>query len=206
MASTVTEAARARLRAARPAGPARPPWHPPAMGDFLPLKAVIAFDGSLLNTGWAAIMSYGNRVDVLGHGTVRPKSDATSYMATWERAVLLEQGIWDAGLVVRFIRCDDVLMAVEAPSVGGGHRTESSLVAGLIVYRLAPRKCVPVSATHVSAVLLGDPKIRSEERKGAVKLAVARYVPESAGRDWNEHERDALSVGLTRLYDMREAA
>ena len=97
-------------------------------------------------------------------------------------------------------------MAVEAPSVGGGYRTESSLVAGLTVYRLAPRKCVPVSATHVSAVLLGDPRIESKKRKGAIKEAVARYAPETAGRDWNEHERDALSVGLTRLYDMREAA
>ena len=72
--------------------------------------------------------------------------------------------------------------------------------------RLNPGKCAVVSPTHVSAVLLGDPKIRSEQRKPAIKAAVARYVPETAGRDWNEHERDGLSVGLTRLYDMREAA
>jgi hypothetical protein len=201
----VIEGARAQLRTRKPA-PVRPQWNPPALVDFLPLKAIIAFDASLLNTGWASVMSYGNRLDVLGHGTIRPKTPATGYMATWERARLLEQGLWDAGLVVRFIRCDDVLMALEAPSVGGGHRTESSLVAGLTVWQHAPGKCAVVSATHVSAVLLGDPKVKSEQRKPAIKEAVARYVPESAGRDWTEHERDALSVGLTRLFDLREAA
>jgi len=185
---------------------ARPPWHPPALTDFLSDQAVVAFDASLVNTGWAALMRNGGGFDVLGHGTIRPKTAAVGYMATWERARLLEQALWDEGLVVRFIRADNVLMAVEAPSVGGGHRTESSLVAGLTVWRQAPRKCEVVSATHVSAVLLGDPKIKSTERKPAVKAAVCRYIPGAAGRDFNEHERDALSVGLTRLFDLREAA
>jgi hypothetical protein len=58
----------------------------------------------------------------------------------------------------------------------------------------------------VSAVLLGDPKTKSEDRKAAIKEAVCRYIPEAAGRTWNEHTRDALSVGLTRLFDLREAA
>jgi Holliday junction resolvasome RuvABC endonuclease subunit len=65
---------------------------------------IIGFDASLLNTGWAAIRSYGHGFDVLGYGTIRPKTEATGYMATWERARLLEQGLWDAGIVVRFIR------------------------------------------------------------------------------------------------------
>lgn len=206
MASTVTEAARTRLRAARASAPAKPPWHPPSWDDFLPGRVITAFDASLLNTGWVAIRAWLRGVDVIGHGTIRPKTDAKGYMATWERARLLEEALRDEALVNAYIRSDEALMAVEAPSVGGGHRTESSLVAGLMVWRQAPAKCARVSATHVSAVLLGDPKVKSEERKGAVKLAVARYVPESAGRDWNEHERDALSVGLTRLYDMRWAA
>lgn len=205
MANTVTEEARTRIRARR-AAPAAPPWSPPVWSDFLPGTVIVAFDASLLNTGWVAIRAWLAGVDVIGHGTVRPKTSAVGYMATWERARLLEEGLRGDALVDAYVRSGDALMAVEAPSVGGGHRTESSLVAGLTVWRMNPGKCVPVSATHVSAVLLGDPKIRSEERKGAVKLAVARYVPESAGRDWNEHERDALSVGLTRLYDMREAA
>ena len=167
---------------------------------------IAAFDASLVNTGWAAIRRTGDAFDVLGHGTIRPKTPATGYMATWERARLLEKALWDEGVVMRFVKPGDVLMAVEAPSVGGGHRTESSLVAGLTVWRLSPRKCERVSATHVSAVLLGDPKIRSAERKKAVKAAVCRYVPEAAGRTWTEHERDALSVGLVRLYDLKEAA
>lgn len=167
---------------------------------------IIAFDASLLNTGWVAIRAWRAGVDVIGHGTIRPKTDATGYMATWERARLLEEGLRGEALVNAYILSDEALMAVEAPSVGGGHRTESSLVAGLMVWRQAPDRCARVSATHVSSVLLGDPKVKSEERKPAIKLAVARYVPESTGRDWNEHERDGLSVGLTRLYDLRKAA
>lgn len=202
---TTTEEIRSQLRARR-AAPAAPPWHPPALEDFLPGRATIAFDASLLNTGWVVLRAWATGIEIFWHDTIRPKTEATGYMATWERARLLEEGLWEAGLVVRWIRDPNVLMAVEAPSVGGGHRTESSLVAGLTVWRQAPDKCERVSATHVSAVLLGDPRIKSEDRKQAIKLAVARYVPETAGRDWNEHERDALSVGLTRLYDMREAA
>lgn len=205
-AEETRERLRAGAAAVRKHAGMRPPWHPPALADFLPGRVIAAFDASLLNTGWAAIRSYGHGFDVLGHGTIRPKTGAVSYMATWERARLLEQGLWDEGVMMRFIRPDDVLMAVEAPSVGGGHRTESSLVAGLTVWRQAPGKCEPVSATHVSAVLLGDPKVKSAERKPAIKAAVCRYVPEAAGRDWNEHERDGLSVALTMLFDLKEAA
>lgn len=184
----------------------QPPWHPPAITDFLPDVVIAAFDASLLNTGWVAVRLVGAAFEVIGHGTIRPKTPAAGYMATWERARLLEKGLWDEGVVMRFIKPGDVLMAVEAPPVGGGHRTESSLVAGLTVWRLSPRKCQPVSATHVSAVLLGDPRIKSAERKPAIRRAVCALVPEAAGRTWNEHERDALSVALTRLFDLKEEA
>lgn len=201
---TATEDLRRQLRARRSA-PAPPPWHPPALEDFLPDVTIAAFDASLLNTGWVILRRWLGGVDVFGHGTIRPKTAATGYMATWERALLLEAEL-RGSLAMAFAAREDVLMAVEAPPVGGGYRTESSLVAGLTVWRQAPAKCEVVSAIHVSSVLLGEPRIKSEDRKGAIKLAVARYVPESAGRDWNEHERDALSVGLTTLYDMKEAA
>jgi hypothetical protein len=201
---TVTDDTRARLRAARGAVPQRPAWHPPALDDFFPGAVIAAFDASLVNTGWVVLRRWKGGIDVFGHGTIRPKTEATGYMATWERARLLEEALEDTMAAV-FIRRAGTLVAVEAPSVGG-HRTESSLVAGLTVWRQAPGKCAVVSATHVSAVLLGDPKIRSTERKPAIKEAVCRYVPEAAGRSWTEHERDGLSVGLTRLFDLKEAS
>lgn len=200
---TVIDDSRARLRETRRAAPQRPPWHPPALEDFLPGVSIAAFDASLVNTGWVVLRKWLGGFDVFGHGTIRPKARATGYMATWERARLLEEALHDT-LAMSFIRQEGNLMAVEAPSVGGGHRTESSLVAGLTVWRLAPARCEAVSATHVSSVLLGDPRIRSTERKPAIKAAVCRYVPQAAGRGWTEHERDALSVALTRLFDLRE--
>lgn len=203
MSPDVTEGTRERLRAARKTAPPRPAWQPPEFTDFLQHQVIIAFDASLVNTGWVALRTWLRGVDVFGHGTIRPKTEATGYMSTWERALGLELGLWEEALLASYIRDEGTLMAVEAPPVGGGlHRTESSLVAGLTVWRQAPVKCAVVSATHVSAVLLGDPRIKSAERKPAIKAAVCRYVPEAAGRDWNEHERDGLSVGLTRLFDL----
>jgi hypothetical protein len=203
----VTEDTRTRLRAARKAAPARPAWHPPAVTDFAEDTLVLAFDASLVNTGWVAMLARDDRVIVEGHGTIRPSDRGEQgYMATWERALGLQRGLREAGLVTRFAKDPDVLLAVEAPPVGPGHRKESSLIAGMTVWMLGPGKCAVISPTHVSAVLLGDPRIKSTERKPAVKEAVCRYVPEAAGRNFNEHERDALSVGLTRLFDLKGAA
>src|SRR5205823_1464066 len=93
-------------------------------------------------------------------------------------------------------------VVVEAPSVGGGSRTESSLIAGMLVWAELPGGCPAISATHVSAVLLGDPRVRSAERKKRIRAAVIGYCPGAAGRDWNEHERDALATGLAHLWDL----
>lgn len=202
---TVIGETRERLRAARSAAPQRPAWHPPALEDFLRGVTIAAFDASLVNTGWVVLRGWMGGIDVFGHGTIRPKTKAIGYMATWERALLLDEALQDT-LAMAFIRQESTLMAVEAPSVGGGHRTESSLMAGFTVWRLAPDRCEPVSATRVSAVLLGDPRIKSAERKPAIREAVCRYVPQASGRDWNEHERDGLSVALTRLFDLKEAS
>lgn len=198
----MVEEARRRIQAGKTA-PARPPWHAPALSDFTPERRVLAFDASLANVGWAVLV-VGDRVIVEAKGTIHPAKDDDGYMGTWQRARSLKLGLRDAGLVVRYMRDPRVLKAVEAPLVGGGFRTESSLIAGMTCW-MECDECAVISATHVSAVLLGDPKIRSDGRKPVVKAAVCRYVPEAAGRGWNEHERDAVSVGLTRLFDLKEA-
>lgn len=204
--TSTAEKVREQLRT-RKTAPAKPPWSPPAWSDFLWHQTIIAFDASLVNTGWVIIRGWLRGLDVIGRGTIRPQTEQTGYMATWERARLLEAALLGNALVASHVHDEVTLVAVEAPPVGGGlHRTESSLVAGLTVWRQAPFRCAAVSATHVSAVLLGDPKILSRARKPAIKAAVCSYVPEAAKRGWTEHERDALSVALTRLFDLREAA
>lgn len=200
---SVVEDTRERLRTARKAAPQRPAWTPPDLTDFRPDVRVLAFDASLANVGWV-VFYVADRVVVEGHGTIRPKSPDDGYMGTWQRAWHLKKRLWEEGLVLRYMRDPAVQKAVEAPIVGGGHRRESSLIAGMTVW-MESEPCAVISPTHVSAVLLGNPKILSRDRKPAIKAAVCCYVPEAAGRDWNEHERDGLSVGLTRLFDMREA-
>jgi hypothetical protein len=209
MALTAEET-RIRLRAGaaavRKRAAARPPWQPPAVTGFLPERRILAFDASLVNTGWVVIVVKDGRVFVEGHGTIHPGDNGqVGYMATWQRARSLKAALWDAGLVVRYMRDPETLKAVEAPPAGGGlHRVESSLIAGMTCWLECGTDCAVVSATHVSAVLLGDHQISSRERKPAVKAAVLRYVPEAKGRGWDEHQRDALSVGLTRLFDLEE--
>jgi len=73
----------------------------------------------------------------------------------------------------------------------------------MLVWLDWPRACHDISATHVSAVLLGDARVRSAERKVAIREAVIRLCPEAAGRRWNEHIRDALATGLTYLHDLK---
>lgn len=180
------------------------PWHFPEPDEFRQDRHVLAFDAALTNCGWTFFMVRSGVVIVIAKGTIRPQTSLTGYLGTWDKAEQLQAEI--AGTISRFSlmaygQCE---LVVEAPSVGGGSRTESSLIAGMLV-RLGRPWCRVISATHVSAVLLGDPRVRSAERKKLIRSAVIRLCPEAAGRTWNEHERDALATGLTCLHDLKPA-
>lgn len=192
---------RARAQKAEAAAP--PPWRFPDALDFLPNRYVLAFDATLTNCGWVFFCVCMGAVVVVEKGTFRPKTAEVGYLATWDKADQL--GIQIRELIRRWRMADPrASIVVEAPSVGGGNRTESSLIAGLMVWAGRRSECAVVSATHVSAVLLGDPKMKSAPRKKAVKEAVVRLYPAAAGRDWNEHERDSLATGLVHLYDIQQ--
>jgi hypothetical protein len=203
LSPSVLDESRALLRArAVKAQAAEPePWHFPDLSEFHPNRYVLAFDATLANCGWTSFFVWLGQVSVIGKGTVRPKTEEVGYLATWDKADQLRREV--DGLVRRWRMADPkMLIVVEAPSVGGGSRTESSLIAGMLVWSGRRSECAVVSATHVSAVLLGDPKMKSAPRKKAVKEAVTRLYPPAAGRDWNEHERDSLATGLVHLYDI----
>jgi hypothetical protein len=202
MTATALTQARDQIRARR-TGTARPPWHPPAITDFLPHLRMLAWDASLANVGWV-LFQVTSRVEVEAHGTIHPRQSDDGYMGTWQRMKSLQDAIWDHPHLIRWMHDPDILKVVEAPPVGNGHRKESSLIAGGVVWGECDA-CAVIVPTHVSAVLLGKPKILSAERKPAIKAAVLRFVPEAASRGWDEHQRDGLSVGLTRLSDLREA-
>ena len=79
--TAAVDQARGRLQAGKTA-PAKPPWHPPGWDDFFQHRVIIAFDASLVNTGWIALRAWLAGVDVIGHGTIRPVTEETGYMAT----------------------------------------------------------------------------------------------------------------------------
>jgi hypothetical protein len=206
LSPSVLDDSRARLRAwAQKAEAAAPePWLFPDLSEFRPNRYVLAFDATLTNCGWVFFAIVLGQVMVIAKGTIRPKTEDKGYLSTWDKADQLRREV-DA-LIVRWERQDPrMLLVVEAPSVGGGSRTESSLIAGMLVWCGRRARCAVVSATHVSAVLLGDPKVKSAQRKPAIKEAVVRLYPPAAGRDWNEHERDALATGMVHLYDTRNS-
>jgi len=175
-------------------------WEPPQLADFAPGLSVFGFDGSLGNAGWVSLWNTGAQIIVGRKGTIRPETELDGYRGTWERAIQVNTAL--LGLV-----SDEFPLAyriaVEAPMVAGGHRTESSLIAALQVWQWAdPAKRLDVGATHVSRVLLGSARVPKEKRKNAIKVAVARYIPGSDERTWNEHERDAAAIALTVLWDL----
>jgi hypothetical protein len=179
-----------------------PQWAAPQPADFSPLQ-VIAFDPSLSSTGWvklwvARLTPEHREIIAEAKGTLRVRTAVNGYLGTYEKAsrmkAMIEETLWrEADL--RF----PPAVAWEAPAVRG-HRLESSLIAGYLVYEASHRAGLAVSANHASWQLTGDPS----HGKAAIREAVARYVPESAGRLWNEHERDALAIALSVSLDAPE--
>lgn len=183
--------------------PAPPPWQPPLVGTFRNRMPVRAWDATLGHCGWVIIERVDREVLVRDKGTIHIDTELTSYLGTWERARLLRAEVRE--LMDSYPCLPDV---VESPAVRG-HRLESSLIAGMTIWleTVSPSGtgAAQVSRTHVFAVLTGNPRLKSAEGKKAVKAAVARYVPESATRKWDEHQRDALAAALTYLHDQNRA-
>ena len=195
------EQSRTRLRARLKEQPAPPPWRPPTARDLEPGRPVLAWDATLTNCAWALMAAGGDGVVIYEKGTIRPRTALTGYRGTWDKATQLRDAI---SAVTDRVRPADVVL--EAPSVGGGYRVESSLMAGFMVWSMDPGNCHDVSATRVSAVMLGEARVRSDERKKRIRAAVIELVPEAAGRGYNEHIRDSIATGVTWLWDLKAQA
>ena len=179
-----------------------PPWQFPLLSSFAPDRTVLAFDATLSHCGWVLLTVSEGQVFIHGRSTISPVTERRSFLETWDKAARLREELDVLRTALEF---RGYQVAVEAPSVGGGHRTESSLIAGTLVH-LAWPDVVPVHVAHISSLLTGDGRMASEQRKPAIRKAVSLLVPEAAGRTWNEHQRDAVAVGLTWLHDIQERA
>jgi len=179
-----------------------PAWAAPVPADFRPVE-VIAFDPSLTSAGWAFLRvsrrtETGTRLVLLSKGTLRVSTAQDGYLGTYEKAsrmkALIEETLWRE---IDWRRPPAI--AWEAPAVRG-HRLESSLIAGYLVYEASHRAGLAVSANHASWQLTGSPL----HDKRQIAAAVARYFPSAAGRTWNEHERDAMAIALSVSLDAPE--
>ncbi|MFF7198225.1 hypothetical protein ACFZAM_31515 [Streptomyces sp. NPDC008079] len=186
-------------------------WTPPALTAFRP-GTVLAFDQTLANTGWALLQHLGeDGIRLLDAGMIRPPVNGlTSHEDSYARAKF----IGDCALRVidaYFLPAGPREVVYERPSMEG-RRTESALLAGLEIYRASNATATAVSNRHAKAVIVGRAGTNADPvTKAHVKAAVEHYVSPSrfmgpGDFPWNEHVRDAVMLGLTRMYDQMKAA
>lgn len=181
----------------------KPVWRPPTLDDFVWDLSVQAYDQTLVNTGYVKFeittVDGVPLIRIRERQTFRPKPEIGlgSFTEKFERKRLLSR-------MVSEVVDPDSETAAETPAVAGWE-TESSLLAASAIYDVAMaaqgRRPVLVSRNHVCSVLCNDPRAS----KADVRKAISRYLPQVITRDWNEHTRDALAVGITYLYDLKKA-
>lgn len=168
---------------------------PASLEDFRHDHLVWSLDQSLSRTGWVMVQVDSSGVRVLDRGTLRISTELTSHEGTFDKAAKLE-----AQLAVLSAVCIADAVLLERPAVHG-QRTESSLLAAYVVLQV-DRGARMVSIQHARRIL-GGPQARDDKKLG--HQALARYIPESASRKWNEHQRDAAINALGYLYDSKES-
>lgn len=180
-----------------------PAWNPPVTAGLASGIEVMAVDQSLSSSGWVH-MSVNGRIALPllhGKGTVRGTSEREGFLSSYDKAMKVHDGLsaeyaprrWDAGIAGVPFR-----LAWESPAVHG-HRTESSFLAGYLLFDMCNGDGTMVNANHVSKLLTGNPHHDKKEIAGAV----TRFFPDANERTWNQHERDAAAIGLAFLLDLK---
>jgi hypothetical protein len=178
-------------------------WVRPTIGDFRQDHNVLSFDQTLNATGWVHLGFEFGELKVYARGTIRtdvktkgPLGNILKAQDLWDRLLSMDRtlvgGLWP----------DEILM--ELPAVGG-FRTESSMMAAREVHRYT----VQWFTTRVSFIsiqrtrtMLAGPKARNVKKLG--HQALGEWIPESATRTWNEHQRDAAINALGRLVELQK--
>lgn len=178
--------------AAKIQGKQAPEWVPPTWDDFKRGLVVASFDQTFTTTGYVCIMIDNSGPVLLDRGTWKPWSDASGFEMAYEKTALLEN------LLMKYLYEQPRDRIVYEMPVVAGHRKESSFLAG---YVFAREGGVAISIQHSRAVLAG-PGTRNDKKAG--HRALINYIPSSASRQWNEHQRDAALNALGHLYDVRK--
>lgn len=176
-------------------------WRPPLIVEFKPYTVVQSFDQTLTTAGYVTLLARPGEIQVLDRGTLRQSTELEGHEGNYD----LMDKLWLAleALPIE-LAYQPVAFVRERPAVKG-HRIDSSMLAGYIVRDFFQRTYgtvgTAVSIQH-SRTILGGSTARNDKKEG--HQALARYIPESATRQWNEHQRDAAINALAHLYDLRK--
>lgn len=184
------------------------PWRPPLVSEFKQGHSVLSFDQSLSKTGWVYLRVSAGSVEVMGRGTMRNQSDLKGWRGNFEQARKIRAAMVELdGLLVRYSpdqmpRWPDSVL-LEMPAVGG-HRTDSSMLAAYEIDSYATDwwRATDMISIQQSRTILGGSDTRNDKKAGP--KALVRYIPESAERTWNEHQRDAAVNALGHLYNLKQ--
>jgi hypothetical protein len=193
---TAGERLRERVREAkRPSR--RKEWHQPTLAEFRPSWRVLAFDQSLVSTGWVLIEVASEQLVLHDKGTIHTRiRQADGHLGSIERAedlaatMAIFGGLWAS---VSSVGYDDVI-AEATPIVG--YRLESSLLAAYVIRHNYGERVTFVSRQKAVSRLI-PPEARTGSKRDTQHL-LDTYLPDGPKR-WNEHERDALMLGLCHL-------
>lgn len=186
------DALRLRVKEAkRPKG--KKQWAAPEISDFAKGIIIMAIDQSLGNTGVVIMRMGDDGAHITARWTYQPKGTAKGHLGSLQKAT----DLFDY-LVLRDSVSSPLDLVVYEQTPIMGYRLESSLLAGLTVM-LVHRDAQAYSRQSAYSLLLA-PDRRSEKK--FTREVVERYVVEDLThrKTWNEHERDALMLGLTGLH------
>lgn len=199
MSTDIRERVRSRAAGKKRGKPKVERTYPPELAEFAQDVRVLAFDQTLTKTAWIMVAVSGGEIIVHDRGMIRQQTGRTGFMETYDKAWQFQQNVGSLWYAVQAgdYPAPDAIVA-EYPAVYG-HRTESSLMAGYILHQTFGGEINWIGAQHAKSVLGG----KACKEKSDLKPVLAQLHPDSATRQWNEDQRDALANALTYLWDRK---
>lgn len=176
-------------------------WEAPHWSDFASDVRVVAFDQSLSNTGWVDFqMTSTGVLMVYRRGTIRSNVETKGHIGTMDKADSLKRALMGESAPTYARIVGEVTPVM-------GHRLESSLLAGYVLRQVYPDVEFISRQTALALLLPLDQrkeKKHSREVLNRYASADASGVFSERAMPWNEHQRDALMLGLTYLHRIKE--
>lgn len=179
-------------------------WVEPQIQDFAHDVNVLSFDQSLGKTGWVNLTVHWGEIEIGRHGTLRTVTSNDGFQGSFDRADHLRDRMIEEHGWLAFHGIPGAVI-MEMPAVRG-HRIESSFLAAYVVRKYCHEwwQSPTMVSIQESRRNLAGPGTQNDKKAG--HAALARYIPESTSRMWNEDERDAALNALNYLYKLKQGA